>query len=247
MYFQYNNLRQPLASCRVTIPLPQQTRDAFGNVVTTTRTWQVEGEVVASTQAEITTLLRQLETAYNRDGGDAILFLPDGVTRSAHYLLSRDTIGGVRSSWVAYPNGDGAEYVNGRRWVLNLTAEFPGPGMTDNQVQTYNATVSIIGNGGPRIVVTETRNTAPVVETVSRRTPIRASQQGQATAYGSWPNPDPPIWPQWLVNPEQAIERLSPQQSGAGINSILTTFTTTWNYQFVSPIPLTGYPSKRTR
>lgn len=247
MYFQYNNYRTALAATKVSIPAPQQERDAFGNLVRTVRTWQVEGEILADTQAEITTAIRALESAYNRDGGDAILFLPDGTTQSAHRLLSRDTIGGVRSSWVHYPDGDGVEYVNGRKWMLTLTAEYPGLQQNDSSIQTYDSAVSIVGDGGQEFVVRKTRNTKPVRQLVSRFTPVLATQQGQATAYGTWPQPDPPIWPQWYVNSRSTVTRTNPQQTGSGSNAFLQSYTTTWSYQFESPVPLTGFPSRRTR
>lgn len=246
MIFSYYNLSQPQGSCRITIPTAQIQRDQRGNIQSVRRVWNIEGEIIADTQAAITTALAQLESYYNRDGGDAILYLPDGTT-SYHALRSRDTLGGVRSGFVFYPDGDGVEYVNGRRWSLELSADYGpnGLGSGDNSLLSFNETVTITGNGGPEFVVRTTRNTKPIKQVVSQSTPYSATQSGTAVGYGAYPQVPPPIWPEALINPSSAITKTSPQQQGSGSGAFLSSYQLSWNYQFVSPTPLRGNPSQR--
>lgn len=247
MIFSYYNLSQPLGSCRVTIPSPQVQRDQRGNIVSVRRVWNIEGEILADTQAAITTALNQLESYYNRDGGDAILYLPDGTT-SYHVLRSRDTLSGVRSGFIFYPDGDGAEYVNGRRWALELSADYGRnafDGNQNNSLLSFIESLTITGNGGPEFVVRTTRNTRPIKQVVSQSTPYAANQSGQATGYYGYPQVPPPIWPDALINPSSAITKVSPQQSGSGSGADLTVYQVSWNYQFSSPTPLRGLPSQR--
>ncbi len=246
MIFSYNNLAQPDGAVAITIAAPQITRDERGNLEKARIVWNITGEIIRDTQAEITTALAQLEQFYNRDGGDAILYLDNG-TRSYHQLLSRDTLGGVRSGFVYYPDGQGVEYVNGRKWALELSAEIGRGSAAGNSLMSFVETLQITGDGGPRYVVRESRNTKPIRQQVSVSTPVRASQSGQAVGYGSYPPAPPPIWPQWLVNPESAISKGSPAQSGNGGASALTTYQISWNYVYESPVPLSGNPTQRSK
>ena len=77
----------------VSIPKSQVERDVFGNIAKIIRTWLITGELkvpddiiaAGTSQAWLNTAIRQLETAYNRDGGNAILYWPDGTPSPQHW------------------------------------------------------------------------------------------------------------------------------------------------------------------
>src|SRR3569623_1863535 len=73
--------------------------------------WHIQGRLQAATVEQLSSAIIAIENAYRVSQQDAVLYLPDGVTRTAHQLLNSKTYGGVRVTRPpSFPAGDGAEY-----------------------------------------------------------------------------------------------------------------------------------------
>lgn len=239
MYLQYGPYRHALAECLLSISRrPKQSPS--GTVIGYFERWDISGEVQAASSAALTAVIQSLETAYGFNGRDATLYLSDGVTPSAHRLISADSVNGVQVVQpVQFPNGTGGEYSTYRSYQLALEAEFA----TDDDTATSNLTsfqetISITGNGGPKHVIIECLNARPVRQITLAATMIRAQQSGTASASTFYPTPPGPLWPQWLLNDSVTITKVGP----IGTQS---NFTTNWSYSFESSSPLTGAPTRR--
>jgi hypothetical protein len=254
MYLQYGNFRHSLGETTLIISrLPRKASN--GDTIGYTERWDISGMVLGATQALITAGINAIESAYSQNGKNAILFLSDGTTKSAHQLLTQYAIGGVRVAQpVQFPKSDPGEYATGRSYQLALEADFgfdEGDGANNGQGQNtilqWSETLSITGDGGPKFVIRETLNTAPIAMQTRRVTKCRATQSGTAVGLTGYPPVPPPIWPQWLIHDEKTVVRSTPQQTGSGSQAQRTEYPVSWSYQFESTGPLQGYPNRRTR
>ena len=110
----------------------------------------------------------------------AFLCGPDDLGGSiAHHWLASNTISGIKVvAPPGFPQGTRLEFVNDRTYVVSLEAEFVN--FSAKNLVAFTETISQQGGGGQRLVTLETRYDLPVVQRVSRYTPIRLVQQGMA-------------------------------------------------------------------
>lgn len=253
MIFQYGSYSHPIDEVALVVTR-EALRNAAGEIYAhhtrfdLTGFLQVdEGATEAITQASMTAAIQALETAYRQPNRDARLLLNDGSTSSAHTLLAAQTLGGVRiAKPVSFPVGDGGEYSTFRRFTVSLEADVVANSMTTMLVE-FSEVLRVSGNGGPRRVVIETRYGPPVEQIVSQRTPVLATQSGRAVGLLSYPTAPPPLWPKYIDGTRTDIQEESPQRVGpAGSTNPFINFPLTWTYQFISPGPLAGHPTRWT-
>jgi hypothetical protein len=236
MRLRVGNTLLPANSTDVTA-LIRASLGRYGNPLTYTHTLSISGSLDGDTQAECATAEAAVRLAFSVPYQDVALLLDDGSV-SPTKILNAGSISGVRCLSLAFPNSyGGAEYATVRSFQAVFEAEYLA-GI--DQLVDYSETVSIIGNGGPRRVVTETINTAPVEQIVSPKTAVRASQSGRAVGLLSHPAVPRPLWPAALQNPDQAVTRSTPRP---GTNGLLE-WEVAWSYQFLSATPLTGTPAR---
>jgi hypothetical protein len=242
MYFRYGNYTHQ--NGEVTISITQEVqRDKDGNAEKLIKRLIGRGTILGDTPAEITTKLIALETAYNLDYQDAVLYLSDGTTSTVHTLINATTLNGVKSSRIRYPNFDPTQYVNRRDYEFELYAEFVTfdfPSAPNSEFN-FQETVTQIGTGGPRYVIREPRNGPPIRQIVSQQTPVVIQQVGSASAriVGSpiYPFPNPPLYPDHLRNPEKSVTTSLDGRSRAQTN---------WSYTFDVPSAVqNSFPTPR--
>lgn len=201
-------------------------------------------------QANLTTKINALKSAYSVHGKDAILYLSDGVTPSSHAL--RNSLAVAPGVWAGtrtvfapgvrviqppyFEDGAGAEYCTYRTYTIVLEAEFQGFnqfGLTNSpnagaitKGQTFTEFQQSIvqeGTGSERVWTRPLRG-EPRLVTVRERTPIRIVQEGYAKGYLAEPQAPDPMDLGELVSRTTGTSR-----DGDGRSS-----TVSWRYEFGS-------------
>lgn len=208
-------------------------RNGNGQVQYIREIWQCKGKRHAASQSALITALGLVENALAYNGGDVGIYLDDATTLTNDFIVSSQTLGGVRITKFAYPEGTGAEFSTFRTFTFEIEADHPITlGVPFNL--TYNEQVTFEGNGGPRIIYLDVLEGPPQGQIVQQQTSFRAVQSGSATASFDYPVENPPIWPDALKGPESSVvKRYDLGRSEFGM---------TWNYVFESADPLIGGP-----
>lgn len=195
-----------------------------------TEQWTIQGMLIGSTQAAISTEIEELIDAYSQDGGDLTLFLNSG-SESPHVLRSRDTIGGLRVVQLpSFPVGDGSEYaptgVSGRTYEIIVEADFAAS--NDNLI-SWSQSFSTRGvAGAERWAFGPTINGYWPRDIVNERMPITIVQRGSAVGRDRYPVPSPPLFPADEHKELREIIRDDPERR----NRDLTNFKIAWSYTF---------------
>lgn len=197
--------------------------------------WVLTFRLRGDTQAEITTAVNALYSAFAVDGKDLVLLDNDG-NNSAFITDSGSTTSGVRVKDIDFPNlanGQYSFYIDG---VVSLEAET----VTNQDANlVYSDTLSISGNGGPKTVILETARGLPITQTTRQRTVVRGMQSGTAKALGAVPNKPLIMFPNLLIN-EGVQESIT-----SGIEGGKIVYTLNWSYPYQSSNYFSGIPQAR--
>lgn len=205
-------------------------------------TWDIGGVLHGASVSAVTTAIAALEAAYEKHGQNLILYESNGSTRTAHYLIAADMLTGptvIRPP--SYPNGSGADYTTFRQYQITVEAEYEA-GAAQDRLLSWEETIQVNGNGGPRYVVIELRNGPPQRQQVSEATPIAAVQAGRAVGLAGYPLPPAPLWPAFVEQQSLAVSYGHPRATTTPQGTKYTEWPVTWQYNFLSPVPLFGTP-----
>ena len=192
MILQYGNYRHENQEASFSISqrvIYSDQRIGIGHVAR----FVITGKLFGTDPADITAKIIALETAYGTNGRDFTVFLPDGVTPSAHSIVSAEAVDGTRVIDVAFPIEQGGEYTTYRSYRIILEADvlFGINNGTSNLIQSQFS-LQYIGTGGPRRIWREPRQGQPIRQQVSDNTTIRAIQAGSSvgqTGFEPFPQP----------------------------------------------------------
>ena len=206
-----------------------------GQQVAVRHHWFVDGLLQAGSAAALTSAINALQAAYAENGHDLGLYLADGVTLSAHRLVSEDALGGTRVLELSFPRGDGIEYATVRSYRLRIEAEFidTSIGLIDYQEQVR------FSGGGAREIYQPILNGNPQRQQTHQETTYRARQTGFAIGTQAYPTPASPIWPTFEHRERRAIELHAPRI----VSGRQTDYRVSWSYEFESNDPLLGQPA----
>lgn len=206
--------------------------------------WTIHGMLQADSPIELTTAIAELEAAYTVGDQSATLFLPDGVTPTAHRLDTSQALGGVRvARRPSFPRGAGSEYATYRSYTIELEAEFANHG-SEAALLDWHETVSFSG-GGPRWAYLATLAGAPIQQTLQQQTPYRATQSGLAVGHFGYPQPADPLWPSAWHQDQGGVWRELPRRVGSGPHAADLEYAVRWTYEFESASALLGTPTPR--
>jgi len=196
------------------------------------------GATTIQQQQAVTALVLALQTTYNVNGGDLVLY-DDAGSPSAHSILSKSTLGGTRVIELpSYPTSEMGEYAGWRHYVVVVEAEYLDPKIN---LITWNE--SIEGSGGSyRRVALQPINGAPQIQQVASQTPFKATQSGRAVGQLAYPTPSPPIWPSALVEAPR-IKKEDPERWGPPGAAQYVGYPITWHYEYLSTSVLAGNPT----
>ena len=186
----------------------------------------IRGLVRVTGQSAITTRVDQILAALSAEGFSAGFYQDDNSPTS--FYLDGPSSRGVRIVENSLLAEEGkAHYVNALPFSITFEADY-GINDGDNLV-IYSETITRIGNGGPREVVTELDSGVPYVETVSTHTPVIVVQQGNAVGASSAPSPPVPIFGVDSAEDVQSYGR--PRLDGV----VFTDYQTRWSYRKTLP------------
>ena len=200
------------------------------------RTVVLRGELIYSTQQQLSDAISVLELAYFYDGLDLIFYQDDG-TRTPHTMLSNDpfNISGVTVKSLSYPVHDGGEYATARTYQLVLEAEYD---VSEKEVLDFTEQVRFLGTCGPRWRAIEMPSGPPEVQVISENSVQRIIQQGRAISLDAYFAYPPPLFPN-IEHSEMADETLtSPRRN----RKRLTHYETRWRYVYSSGIRQNAFP-----
>lgn len=242
MILAYGNYRHELAEAGVAIAR-ETVFSPMAMPIATREHWRIDGILQAETQDALTTAIEELSRAYRLQAQDVTLYLPDGSTPTAHRILSRNTIGGVRVvKPPSFPENKGAEYSTYRSYTIELEAETPVENAGEIMLQ-WDETLSFTG-GGPRWVYLPVLSGPAIKQLVQQQTTYRVTQSGRGGLSGLSPA-GCTIWLDAWHSDASSVTRKLPRLSGSGSSAVETEFEVTWNYQFESASPLVAQPSRR--
>ncbi len=205
--------------------------------------WSIQGRLHADDQASLRTAIIALVAAYDKQGQDAVLYLPDGVTPSAYQLTSANTLGGVRvTRKPSFPNELG-HYTTFAAYTIELEADFVN---TDPSVELleWDEVLNFSG-GGERWTYLGTLNGLPQRQTLEQYTTYQVVQSGRAVGYFGYPLPALPIWPGYWHQDQGGISRKLPERVGTGSAAVDKRYEITWEYHFEAPQALVAVPTPR--
>jgi hypothetical protein len=232
MYLKYGSYTHALDEASVVIQKTPRFSKS-GSMTGYDEVWRISGKIHGTDVSDLTTKLTELERAYSSTNQNAYL-LTDALGTTAHSIISSETASGVKVTSFGYPQGDGAEYVNFRTYEIILEAkkdasESNNGGDKGNTI-SFSQQISISGTGGPQFVVRTPRYGPPILQQVSRASPITISQSGNALGYKYYPNPEPPLYPQYLMPESHTVSRQSPQED---TKEGKRNFPINWSYNFI--------------
>lgn len=234
MYFQYGSYIHAEAEVILSSISRSTEYSPRGEPILSRVSLAIQGVIQADSATLLGPKLDALETAYARHGQTAGLFQTGGI-RTTHFLPNGTALGGVRSSGVSYPDGEGVEYVTSRTYSVTLSADYPFNGVT---LLEFQETLSFVGTCGPRFVWLDTLNGPPEKQIVQQKTTQRVVQSGSALGYFNRPPPPPPLWPGNEHEKERQIVLTSPRiVFGRAVDHGIS-----WSYSFESAVPLLGVP-----
>lgn len=197
--------------------------------------WTLQFRLRGDTQTELTTEVNRLYAAFAVDGKDIVLLQNDG-SNSAFITNSSATTSGVRVKDIDFPilaNGQYAYFIDGTVTLEAETVTNPDASLS------YSDTLTISGNGGPKIVLLETARGLPISQTTRQRTVVRGLQSGTARAVGAVPRRPIIMFPNLLIN-ESVQEGITSAVEGGKI-----VYTLNWSYPYQSNNYFSGVPQAR--
>jgi hypothetical protein len=218
-------------------------RDESDRPYATTERWKLRGEIIAADASALSTAVNVLNTKYNpaivAAQPYAGLFYDSGTASHLYWQSAASTSGIKLVDGIHHPQGGGVQHLLSRFYECTLEATFEIYGTS--KLIGYAERLEWKGNGGRRIAGIETRNTEPVFQIVSQRTPVMLVQSGHATGRFSYPEGavPRPLYPDYLQNPEDSWAYDPPKRTQRGI---LTDYTVRWTYNFILPKRLRVLP-----
>lgn len=229
--------------------LPQY---ADNNVLIGTKyTANIQGFLTGTDAADLNTKWAAIQAAYASTAGDFKLYDNDATTELTSFTIQGSKmIGGIRCTRCEVPMDKPGDLTTFLNYEIDIEADAGGIGLIgggqsgQSTIVSWTESITVRGTGGPRFVLRENRNGAPQKQIVSQRTPVTATQRGEAVGLFNYPTPSNPLWPQHLLEPDREATRVSADTvGGTGNQQQRREYRNAWNYQYWAPGPLTANPS----
>lgn len=236
MYFRFGNYAHADGEVNLTTNRENIYDDARRPIGYRER-WTLQGQLQASTPALVSAAQNRLDLAYTQKPVTAGLYFTGG-TASPHVWNARNTLGGIRVvTPPGFPDGTRIQFVNARDYVIVLEAEFFS--LTINNVIAYTESIEFIGDGGPRLVMIETRNSYPQIQQVSAATGVILVQSGSATGRFYYPQRMAPLLPAYVNGPDTKRGKKDPTLT----RDVYTNYQVSWSYTMLLPSDIEASPN----
>jgi len=240
MYFKYGDHQHPdnevtLASFSI---VPK--RSSRGFRMSTLFEMHIAGEILGSSQSDLTTKINELITAYSDDFKDAG-FYQDDDSPTPHVLTSNhpDNLTGNIITYRNWPIGDGAEYATRRTFSIGIQAEFAN---AYSQFIHYQDTISRTGDCGSIIEWVNLPTGDPTYTVEANKSYQLIRHSGEATALSFYPlAPAPLLDRPFYLGHLSNIQYIGPRRYAQGYRE----FTTRWQYTYITTSDFPVYPTLR--
>lgn len=196
----------------------------------------------ADGQTAITTRENKFRAALQKQNQNFILYTDDNKPSSASIMVDQ-TANGTRVTSVSNPEAQGAEFVNRRTVVFVVNAQYHVAD-TERAVVSWQETLTIVGNGGPRRSWRFPVGPPPakgIRQIITPYSLVRAVQAGRGVGYAARPNAPAMLFPAYRVNESETYGFDAPQLMGVGYDPV--NFGISWSYTFErGDGPLVGFP-----
>lgn len=198
----------------------------------------IEGELQAEGQAALRSEIENIINVYSQDGLD-FYYKEDDLTISPHSLISNHpkNLTGNRIVSRSWPKGWPGEYIVCRNFQIVIASHWHD---AESDLVEFHETVQIIGDGGSTVEGIETRIGPPIIQQTNAQTLVSAVQTGRLYTMSSSPAlfVPSPIWPRPLLK-RISVQPISGRSRGRGYSD----YGMAWNYETLSPAPLSGNPN----
>lgn len=200
--------------------------DTFNRRMGMIHEWTIIGAIHANSQSALTTALSSLETAYDSDYLNLILYLNDGTTATQHQLLNSATFGGTKVIGFGYIDGPWkmrCEYANRRTFWIKIRGEI----RTGTGHWAWHEKMSVKGTGGTKWRYMPRLSGAPIAQTLQTDTPFYYVQEGSAVGREAYIAAPGPVYPGIEHVEMREIAYHTPKDIRVGDNEM---YLTTWRY-----------------
>jgi hypothetical protein len=167
-------------------------------------------------------------------------FYCDDGSLSSMSLASAATMTGLKVTNISFEEAQGGEFVNRRTAKFTVEGEYLIISARF-AVISFQESLSIVGNGGPRRRWRFPMNAAAIRQVVSRGSLVRATQSGKMVGHTTRPVRPRPIFPLYVVNEADT----SGFESAKQIGRALIDWPVSWTYTFErGDGPLIGFPNQ---
>ena len=201
--------------------------DTFNRHMGQIQDWHILGAIHRDSQAELTTALIALETAYNTTHKDLVLYLADGTTQTRHKMINSAQFGGNVLTGFGYIDGPWkmrCEYANRRTFWATIRGEQRfGSGQ-----YAWRERLSIKGTGGPKFRYMPQLVGPPEAQVLQTQTPFFYVQEGMAIGRKAYISPPGPLFPSIEHLEMREISYDTPRDMRWGLKNEM--FTSRWRY-----------------
>lgn len=199
--------------------------------------WAFDILLIGTSAIDIDSKVALLYAAFNSNGQDFRLTMPNGTTNSQHVLLNSGSISGTlirkRPSVTTF---QGAGGVTNIRCTAEVEAEYPLATATD-LFRSFEETLTFEGGGRQEGYLLPLYG-SPQRQVLRQRDSYRVTQQGSAVGLYSRPSVPKPLFAAHQLR-APTITKRSARLRGLGYED----FFVSWQYFYESATPIQGEPS----
>jgi hypothetical protein len=231
MIFKFHGYKHPANEVDITSITQQRQYSPRNRVVFIRKTMTIQGHMCVSGQASIRDAIELMENAYEAEWHTVGLYHDDG-TPSAHVLDFGTSLNGIRLLTLDYTKEDGGEYATGRSYRAVFQADYLPKCGVEDQVYSWDETVTVVGNGGPSWELVPQLYGDPIYQINATRTPQHVVQAGESVGVQGFIAPPAPYWPTQCHEDKILVEHGTAQKKGRNPPGGSLLYPTKWRYSF---------------
>lgn len=194
----------------------------------------LEGMLLDSTVAGLTTKLNALESAYRENNKDLIIKDPNGTTSSPLSLFASTAEVGPLVRLSIPMQASQGHWATGVPYRIEAEARYNPGSLTADTLISYTDSISQQGNHGPEFIPIETDTGTPEAQQISQASSVIITQQGNSVGRNQYFEATP-IFD--LFTPGQGVypiakAQVDRRQTSRVRGKTLTAYPSTWSYRW---------------
>ncbi len=239
MYLRIGSKIRPFNEARASIAY-QVAYDGFNRASTVKVTWGISGRVIQQSNATATGMSQKiaiLKQDFSQFRPDLHFYEDDGITPTELRLLASELLDGPNLLDLSFPDKEPDVYTTGVEYGATFEGTGRAVGATANPISEFQETITPGDDGGLILGYVGGALNPPELQVFKQAEAWSYTQSGSAVGLYGYPDPPPPLWPQFQMRTMQPIKE-SPRVAGP----IPMYFRISWSYRFASPFQLSGNP-----